>query len=37
MILYVSVIEIAGFAPDGARNPIDFDGLAIPEIRYRMG
>ena len=26
--------EAAGFRPDGARHPIDFDGVVLPEIRY---
>ena len=28
--------EAAGFAADGARHDIDFDGVVIPEIRYRL-
>lgn len=27
--------EAAGFAPDGARFDIDFDGTIVPEVRYR--
>ena len=26
-----------GFQPDGARQPIDFDGTPVDEIRYRLG
>ena len=26
--------EAAGFRPDGARHQIDFDGVAVPEVRY---
>ena len=26
--------ETAGFVADGARHPIDFDGVVIPEVRY---
>jgi GNAT superfamily N-acetyltransferase len=29
--------EAAGFRADGARSTIDFDGLPIDEIRYRLG
>lgn len=28
--------EAAGFAVDGARHTIDFDGLLVDEIRYRL-
>lgn len=28
--------ERAGWHPDGARQPIDFDGLLVDEIRYRI-
>ena len=27
----------AGFAPDGARQPVDFGEVSLPEIRYRLG
>ena len=27
--------ERAGWQPDGARQPIDFDGVLVDEIRYR--
>jgi GNAT superfamily N-acetyltransferase len=29
--------ERAGWRPDGARHPIDFDGVPVDEIRYRLG
>ncbi len=29
--------ERAGWAPDGGRQPIDFDGVMVDEIRYRLG
>jgi len=29
--------EAAGFRPDGARQPVDFGEVALPEIRYRLG
>ena len=29
--------EHLGFRPDGARQPIDFDGTPVDEIRYRLG
>jgi L-amino acid N-acyltransferase YncA len=29
--------ERAGWRPDGARQPIDFDGVPVDEIRYRLG
>jgi GNAT superfamily N-acetyltransferase len=29
--------EAAGFLPDGARQPVDFDEVSLPEIRYRSG
>jgi len=29
--------EAAGFRVDGARQPVDFGTVAIPEIRYRLG
>jgi ribosomal protein S18 acetylase RimI-like enzyme len=28
--------ERAGWRPDGARQPIDFDGVMVDEIRYRL-
>ena len=28
--------ERAGWAPDGGRQPIDFDGVIVDEIRYRI-
>jgi GNAT superfamily N-acetyltransferase len=28
--------ERAGWRPDGARQPIDFDGVPVDEIRYRL-
>jgi L-amino acid N-acyltransferase YncA len=28
--------ERAGWHPDGARQPIDFDGVPVDEIRYRL-
>jgi ribosomal protein S18 acetylase RimI-like enzyme len=28
--------EAAGFRPDGARHEIDFDGVRVPEVRYRL-
>jgi GNAT superfamily N-acetyltransferase len=28
--------ERAGWHPDGARQPIDFDGVLVDEIRYRL-
>lgn len=27
----------AGFRPDGARQPVDFGEVALPEVRYRLG
>lgn len=27
--------EKAGFAPDGAEEPFEVDGVAVPEVRYR--
>lgn len=29
--------EAAAFRPDGARQPVDFGEVALPEIRYRLG
>ncbi len=29
--------EAAGFRVDGARQPVDFGAVSIPEIRYRLG
>ena len=29
--------ERAGWRPDGGRQPIDFDGVPVDEIRYRLG
>jgi GNAT superfamily N-acetyltransferase len=29
--------ERAGWRADGARQPIDFDGVPVDEIRYRLG
>jgi GNAT superfamily N-acetyltransferase len=29
--------EAAGFLPDGARQPVEFGEVALPEIRYRLG
>lgn len=29
--------ERTGWRPDGGRQPIDFDGVAVDEIRYRFG
>jgi L-amino acid N-acyltransferase YncA len=29
--------ERAGWRPDGGRQPIDFDGVLVDEIRYRLG
>jgi GNAT superfamily N-acetyltransferase len=29
--------ERTGWRPDGARQPIDFDGVPVDEIRYRLG
>jgi GNAT superfamily N-acetyltransferase len=29
--------ERAGWRPDGVRQPIDFDGVPVDEIRYRLG
>jgi GNAT superfamily N-acetyltransferase len=29
--------ERLGWAPDGGRQPIDFDGVLVDEIRYRLG
>lgn len=29
--------EAAGFQPDGARQPVDFGEVSLPEIRYRLG
>ena len=29
--------EGAGFGPDGARQPVDFGEVSLPEIRYRLG
>lgn len=29
--------EREGWRPDGARQPIDFDGVPVDEIRYRLG
>lgn len=29
--------ERHGWQPDGARQPIDFDGVPVDEIRYRLG
>ena len=29
--------EAAAFEPDGARQPVDFGEVALPEIRYRLG
>ena len=29
--------EAAGFLPDGARQPVDFGDVSLPEIRYRSG
>ncbi len=29
--------ERAGWRPDGGRQPIDFDGTPVDEIRYRLG
>ncbi|MEA2578267.1 MAG: hypothetical protein QOD78_1855 [Chloroflexota bacterium] len=29
--------EAAGFLPDGARQPVDFGEVSLPEIRYRSG
>jgi GNAT superfamily N-acetyltransferase len=29
--------ERQGWQPDGARQPIDFDGVPVDEIRYRLG
>jgi L-amino acid N-acyltransferase YncA len=29
--------EAAGFRPDGARQPVDFGEVSLPEIRYRLG
>jgi RimJ/RimL family protein N-acetyltransferase len=29
--------ERGGWQPDGARQPIDFDGVFVDEIRYRLG
>jgi ribosomal protein S18 acetylase RimI-like enzyme len=29
--------EAAGFLPDGARQPVDFGEVALPEVRYRLG
>jgi GNAT superfamily N-acetyltransferase len=29
--------ERTGWAPDGGRQPIDFDGVLVDEIRYRLG
>jgi GNAT superfamily N-acetyltransferase len=29
--------ERVGWRPDGARQPIDFDGVPVDEIRYRLG
>ncbi|NUL25824.1 hypothetical protein HRW17_26205, partial [Streptomyces lunaelactis] len=26
--------EKAGFAPDGAEEPFEVDGVAVPEVRY---
>jgi hypothetical protein len=28
--------EHLGWRPDGARQPIDFDGTSVDEIRYRL-
>ena len=29
--------ERTGWTPDGGRQPIDFDGVLVDEIRYRLG